>query len=61
MAGEELSQSGDIFFEAQAQKSGLFLGNKNSLFWYLTSTLTSSPARGMSLLSLQVIWLRILV
>lgn len=47
MTGEELSQSGDIFFEAQAQKSSLFLGNKNSLLRYLTSTLTPSPAQDM--------------
>lgn len=50
VAGEELSQSGDIFFEAQAQKSSLFLGNKNSLLWYLTSTLTFSPAWDVLLL-----------
>lgn len=50
MAGEELSQSGDIFFEAQAQKSGLVLANKNSLLWYLTSMLTSSPVWDMLLL-----------
>lgn len=50
VAGEELSQSGDIFFEAQARKSSLFLGNKTSLLWYLTSTFTSSPAQDMLLL-----------
>lgn len=58
MAGEELSQSGDIFFEAQAQKSSLVLANKNSLLWYLTSMLT---CLGYVAAALQVIWLRFFV
>lgn len=50
VAGEELSQSSDIFFEAETQKSSLFWGNENSLLRYLTSMFTVAAAWDMLLL-----------
>lgn len=59
VAGEELSQSGDIFFEAQAQKSSLLWGNENSLLWYLIPH-AQLFCLGYVAAALQVLWLRFL-